>query len=103
VGAAGVGKSAIMQSVVEDKSNDLSDIIVGATIFFSIDGCQDGTKTIMIIACQLAVNLESYRQFVQGEVTPDPSLLQKSLQAQYENSLSNRSSAGICWMMLLAC
>jgi hypothetical protein len=84
VGAAGVGKSAIMQSVAQDEYNILSDIIVGATIFFSINGRQDGTKTITTIAYQLAVKLYSYRLFIQREVTHDPSLLQKSLSRQFK-------------------
>jgi hypothetical protein len=83
VGAAGVGKSAIMQSVAQDESSVLSDIIVGATIFFSVNGRQDGTKAITTIVYQLAVKLYTYRLFVQREVTQDPSLLQKSLSRQF--------------------
>lgn len=83
LGAAGVGKSAIMQSVVHDESRVLSDVTVSATIFFSINGRQDGTKAITTIAYQLAVKLHSYRLFVQREVTNDPSLLQKSLPTQF--------------------
>jgi hypothetical protein len=83
VGAAGVGKSAIMQSIAQDEYNILFDIIVGATIFFSVNGRQDGTKAITTIAYQLAVKLYSYRLFVQGEVTHDPSLLRKSLSTQF--------------------
>jgi hypothetical protein len=84
VGAAGVGKSAIMQSIARDESLVLSDIIVGATVFFSINGRQDGTKTITTIAYQLAVKVKTYRLFVQREVTHDPSLLRKSLSTQFE-------------------
>jgi hypothetical protein len=84
VGAAGVGKSAIMQSVAQDEDNILSDIIVGATIFFSVNGRQDGTKAITTIAYQLAVKLNPYRLFVQREVTHDPSLLRKPLSKQFD-------------------
>jgi hypothetical protein len=83
VGAAGVGKSAIMQSVAQDDHNILSDIIVGATVFFSINGRQDGTKTITTISYQLAVKLNPYRLFIQREITHDPSLLRKSLSKQF--------------------
>lgn len=83
VGAAGVGKSAIMQSIAEDKSKALSNVIVGATIFFSINGRQDGMKAITTIAYQLAVKLEPYRLFVQKEITRDPTLLRKSLPRQF--------------------
>ncbi|KAF7760578.1 hypothetical protein Agabi119p4_11254 [Agaricus bisporus var. burnettii] len=84
VGSAGVGKSAILQSVAEDKSGVLSDVITGATIFFSINGRQDGTKTILTIAYQVAVKLEPYRLFIKGEIARDPSLLQKSLSTQFK-------------------
>jgi hypothetical protein len=82
VGSAGVGKSAIMQSIAHDQSNVLSETM-GATIFFSNNGRQNGTKTITTIAYQLAVKIEPYRLFLQREVTRDPSLLQKSLSKQF--------------------
>jgi hypothetical protein len=88
VGAAGVGKSAIMQSVARDEVLILSDIIVGATVFFSINGRQDGTKAITTIAYQLAVKVKPYRVFVQREVTHDPSLLQKSLPTQFNKFIA---------------
>lgn len=83
VGSAGVGKSAIMQSVARDESNVLSEIILGATIFFSVNGRQDGMKAITTIAYQLAVKLDTYRLFVQREIIRDPSLLRKSLSRQF--------------------
>jgi hypothetical protein len=83
VGAAGVGKSVIMQSVARDESRVLSNIIMGATIFFSVDGRKYGTKAIATIAYQLAVKLNPYRLFVQRELTRDPSLLRKSLSTQF--------------------
>jgi hypothetical protein len=84
VGAAGVGKSAIMQSIARDEFQILSGIIVGATVFFSINGRQDGTKAVTTIAYQLAVKVKTYQLFVQREVNHDPSLLRKSLSTQFE-------------------
>lgn len=78
-----MGKSAIMQSLAEDKSHVLSDIKVGATVFFSNNGRQDSTKTITTMAYQFAAKLEPYRRFIQGEVTRDPSILRKSLSTQF--------------------
>jgi hypothetical protein len=72
-----------MQSVAQDVYKILSDIIVGATVFFSINGRQDGTKAITTIAYQLAVKVKPYRLFVEREVKQDPSLLRKSLSAQF--------------------
>jgi hypothetical protein len=84
VGAAGVGKSAVMQSVAWDESGILSGIIVGATIFFSVNGRQDGTKAITTISYQLAVKHTPYRRFLQREVVHDPSLPRKSLSTQFK-------------------
>src|SRR5215469_3730753 len=58
VGSAGVGKSAIMQSIAHDDLCVLADVIIGATIFFSTNGRQDGSKAIMTIAYQLAVKIK---------------------------------------------
>jgi hypothetical protein len=62
----------------------LSAIVVGATIFFPINGHQDGIKGLTTIAYQLAVKLHSYRLFIQREVTNDSSLLRKSVSTQFK-------------------
>ncbi|KAF7762316.1 hypothetical protein Agabi119p4_8909 [Agaricus bisporus var. burnettii] len=80
VGAAGVGKSAIMQSVAE---SDLPPISWRASIFFSIIGRNDGTKAIATLAYQFAAKCEPYRQFIEGEISRDPSLLQSLLSVQF--------------------
>jgi hypothetical protein len=80
VGFAGVGKSAIMQSIAE---SNLDGVIAGASVFFSVNGRYDGTKAITTLAYQLAVKCGPYRQFLQAEATADPSLFQKSLPAQF--------------------
>jgi hypothetical protein len=77
VGAAGVGKSAIMQVVAEETPAD-------ASVFFSVNGRQDGTKTFATIAYQLAVKCDPYRQFIQNEFARDPSLFRKSLPTQFQ-------------------
>ncbi|EKM75091.1 hypothetical protein AGABI1DRAFT_109631 [Agaricus bisporus var. burnettii JB137-S8] len=80
-GAAGVGKSAIMQNVAE---SPLPSVSKRVSIFFSINGRNDGTKTIMTLAYQLAAKCELYRQFIEYEVTRDPSLLQSSVPVQFQ-------------------
>ncbi|EKM75057.1 hypothetical protein AGABI1DRAFT_95166 [Agaricus bisporus var. burnettii JB137-S8] len=50
-GPAGVGKSAIMQIIAEKAP----DGVIFASVFFSVNGRRDGTKTIATIAYQLAV------------------------------------------------
>ncbi|EKM77967.1 hypothetical protein AGABI1DRAFT_129752 [Agaricus bisporus var. burnettii JB137-S8] len=76
VGAAGVGKSAVLQIVAEEIPAD-------ASVFFSVNGRQDGTKVFTTIAYQLATKYEPYRQFLRNEISRDPSLLRKSLPAQF--------------------
>lgn len=81
VGPAGVGKSAIMQTVSESPTT--AGVVLGASIFFSINGRSDGTKTIATIAYQLATHHIQYRQLIRNEIMNDPSLPRKSMAAQF--------------------
>ncbi|EKM74621.1 hypothetical protein AGABI1DRAFT_109932 [Agaricus bisporus var. burnettii JB137-S8] len=80
VGAAGVGKSAVMQSVVESPKLVVS---CHASVFFSINGRDDGTKAVVTISYQLAAKSELYRQLIEREITRDPALLQSSMAKQF--------------------
>jgi hypothetical protein len=80
VGTAGVGKSAIMQSVAESV---LPSVICRASVFFFVNGRSDGTKAIVTLAYQLATKCLPYCQFVEYEITQDPSLLQSSITVQF--------------------
>ncbi|XP_006458961.1 hypothetical protein AGABI2DRAFT_217789, partial [Agaricus bisporus var. bisporus H97] len=77
VGPAGIGKSAVMQIVAEETPAD-------ASVFFSVNGRQDGGKVFTTIAYQLAVKYEPYRRFIRNEISRDPSVLRKSLPAQFQ-------------------
>ncbi|XP_006458966.1 hypothetical protein AGABI2DRAFT_177088 [Agaricus bisporus var. bisporus H97] len=77
VGGAGVGKSAIMQIVAEETPAD-------ASVFFSVNGRKDGARIFTTIAYQLATKHEPYRQFIWNAIDRDPSLLHKSLPAQFQ-------------------
>jgi hypothetical protein len=79
-GAAGVGKSAIMQNVAE---SPLASVTLRALIFFFVNGRSDGTKAIVMLAYQLAVQCVPYRQFIMHEIEDDPSLFQKSMSMQF--------------------
>jgi hypothetical protein len=57
-GAAGVGKSAIMQTVAE---SPLPPVTLRASIFFNVTGRSDGSKSIITLAYQLAVKCRPYR------------------------------------------
>jgi hypothetical protein len=80
VGAAGVGKSAIMQNVAESPALPVN---CHASVFFSINGRNDGTKTIITISYQFAAKCDLYRQLVEREITRDPSLLRSSMGKQF--------------------
>lgn len=84
VGPAGVGKSAIMQTLAETMSTATDGVILGASIFFSIYGRDDATMAITTLAYQLAVNHVPYRQFIEKEMARDPSILNKSVAAQFD-------------------
>ncbi|XP_006460490.1 hypothetical protein AGABI2DRAFT_220536, partial [Agaricus bisporus var. bisporus H97] len=81
VGAAGVGKSAIMQNVAESPKLPVTSL---ASVFFSINGRHDGSKAIITLSYQLAARSEVYRQVIEYETTRDPSLLQSSMPVQFE-------------------
>jgi hypothetical protein len=81
LGGAGVGKSAIMQSVVERTPSSVS---LHASIFFFVNGRSDGSKAIVTLAYQLAVKCEPYRQFIKQEIAHDPSILHKSMSVQFD-------------------
>ncbi|EKM76693.1 hypothetical protein AGABI1DRAFT_78113, partial [Agaricus bisporus var. burnettii JB137-S8] len=81
VGFAGVGKSAIMQSVADSPNLPVT---CHVSVFFSINGRDDGTKAIITLCYQLAAKSEPYRLFIEREVARDPSLLQSSMPVQFE-------------------
>ncbi|KAF7763733.1 hypothetical protein Agabi119p4_8270 [Agaricus bisporus var. burnettii] len=81
VGGAGVGKSAIMQSVIESPKLQVP---CYASIFFSVQGRDDGTEPITTLCFQLAAKSDPYRKVIENEVSRDPSLLQSSMQVQFQ-------------------
>ncbi|KAF7763444.1 hypothetical protein Agabi119p4_7981 [Agaricus bisporus var. burnettii] len=80
VGAAGVGKSALLQSVVESPKLAAS---CHASVFFSINGRDDGTKAVATICYQLAAKSKTYRQLIETKIIDDPSLLRSSMTKQF--------------------
>ncbi|KAJ3566552.1 hypothetical protein NP233_g6933 [Leucocoprinus birnbaumii] len=77
VGPAGVGKSAIMQSIAETSPN------LGATFFFSAGAYDDPSKVIQTLAYQIAVRHETYRHHLRWKLSSDPTLFSKSMTAQF--------------------
>jgi len=81
VGAAGVGKSAVMQNVAE---SPLLEVASNASVFFSINGRNDGTKAIMTLSYQFAAKSDLYRRIIEVQVSCDPSLFRSSMSIQFE-------------------
>lgn len=80
-GPAGVGKSAIMQTVVEE----LSSRFTCGTLFFSRSNHrEDPMKAFASLAYGLAVNELEYRDYIATCLENDPGCLEKSLDAQFE-------------------
>ncbi|KAF9444818.1 hypothetical protein P691DRAFT_777989 [Macrolepiota fuliginosa MF-IS2] len=88
VGPAGVGKSAIMQSLAENVASASSDIVLGASLFFSVNGRADGSKTVTTLAYQIAAQDQSYRHFIQNEVATDPTLFRKAMPTQFNKFIT---------------
>ncbi|KAF9449273.1 hypothetical protein P691DRAFT_759216, partial [Macrolepiota fuliginosa MF-IS2] len=83
-GPAGIGKSAILQTIAETASEATTSIL-GATLFFSRPNSRDDPKCVFItIAYRLAVRYPLYRQYIVGLLTIDPQLVEKSLAKQFE-------------------
>ncbi|KAF9442408.1 hypothetical protein P691DRAFT_481936 [Macrolepiota fuliginosa MF-IS2] len=80
-GSAGVGKSAIIQSLaeLESKSNG-----VIATLFFSaLKGRNDPNRVFTTLAYQLAVQDASYQAYVAELMSRDPRSLDKAMSEQF--------------------
>lgn len=85
-GPAGVGKSAILQSIAE---MDAKLQYLGATIFFSRPFGRDDPACVWpTIAFQLAVKDTSYRAYVQGEIQNNPKLLKKGMREQFRKLIA---------------
>ncbi|KXN81726.1 hypothetical protein AN958_03790 [Leucoagaricus sp. SymC.cos] len=82
VGPAGVGKSAIMQTVAETSTN------LGASLFFSVNGRDNPKKAIPTLAYQLAARDRQYYDYIRVRVTRDPDLPQKSMAVQFKEFIT---------------
>ncbi|KAF5360592.1 hypothetical protein D9756_004611 [Leucocoprinus leucothites] len=83
-GHAGVGKSAIMQTLAEAES-DCPVPVLGATVFFSRrSGRNDTQRLFTSIAYQLAVKNQGYRTYVGEILARDPKIVEKSMNEQFK-------------------
>ncbi|KXN87989.1 hypothetical protein AN958_07849 [Leucoagaricus sp. SymC.cos] len=82
VGPAGVGKSAIMQTVAETSPN------LGAALFFSVNGRNDSTKAIATLAYQLATKFPHYLDYIRVCLTKDPTIFDKAIPVQFNEFIT---------------
>ncbi|KAJ3574600.1 hypothetical protein NP233_g1660 [Leucocoprinus birnbaumii] len=78
-GPAGVGKSAIMQSVAESTDSFM------AIFFFRVNLWDNVSRVIPTLAFQIAAQHLSYRDFIRRSIGSDPTLPTKSLKAQFDS------------------
>ncbi|KAF5357859.1 hypothetical protein D9756_001838 [Leucocoprinus leucothites] len=100
-GSAGVGKSAIVQTLAEGLK-DLDDAMnysFGAAIFFSRPNQRDNPRLVFpTIAYQLAVRYPFYRQYIAAELSDDPMLLDKSVSEQFKRLITQPfADQGLCY------
>lgn len=81
-GPAGVGKSAIAQTLAEELSSTSK---LGASLFFSRpNNCHTPTLVFPTIAYQLAVKFPPYREYLGQKMVDDPKLFEKSIEHQFK-------------------
>lgn len=107
-GPAGVGKSAIIQSLAECLSEAPSVTSkLGASLFFSRQHNRDkSTLVFPTIACQLAVRIPSYKEYLESIMLQDPRLLEKKMEHQFKALIVEpftelRWEEGVRWGILL--
>ncbi|KAJ3568938.1 hypothetical protein NP233_g5389 [Leucocoprinus birnbaumii] len=80
VGPAGVGKSAIMQTVAE---KECKSSLLAALFFSAPNGRNDPRKVITTLAYQLAARYPPYRDYIRTKIMANPSILEKSIIGQF--------------------
>lgn len=106
VGPAGVGKSAIMQSLAEVVCP--LPTLRCATLFFSRPNNRDDPKkAFATLAYSLVVNDPDYRLYMEAKLATDPNFLQKSLDEQFKHLFITPFTSGYVrvgsqrWVMFL--
>ncbi|KAJ3568955.1 hypothetical protein NP233_g5373 [Leucocoprinus birnbaumii] len=80
MGPAGVGKSAVAQTVAEEMKAQGQ---LGATLFFSrLNHRDDPSKIIPTLAYQLAVKHPQYKLIINRRLAEDPTIFEKTLRTQ---------------------
>ncbi|KAF9441186.1 hypothetical protein P691DRAFT_813475 [Macrolepiota fuliginosa MF-IS2] len=83
-GPAGVGKSAILQTIAEAEAASLTSIL-GATLFFSRPNERnDPQRVFTTIAYQLSMKYPAYRKYIVELLTFNPTMVKKSMREQFK-------------------
>jgi hypothetical protein len=81
-GPAGVGKSAIVQTIAEALA---AAGCLGASVFFSRPNGRNNSRSVFItIAYQLAVHIPAYCAFISEKLASDPQLVNKGMKEQFK-------------------
>ncbi|KAF5359767.1 hypothetical protein D9756_003581 [Leucocoprinus leucothites] len=87
MGPAGVGKSALAQTIAEMMKAKRR---LGATLFLSrSNGRDDSEQVIPTLAYQLAVKHPKYKPILNQRLADDPSLLEKTLRVQFKELITD--------------
>ncbi|EKM78492.1 hypothetical protein AGABI1DRAFT_107658 [Agaricus bisporus var. burnettii JB137-S8] len=79
-GPAGVGKSAIAQTCAEELRSQCQ---LGASFFFTIQGCSDVSRFFTSISCQLSSKSPDYHEILDKKLRLDPTIVRKQLRSQF--------------------
>ncbi|KAF5360378.1 hypothetical protein D9756_005184 [Leucocoprinus leucothites] len=83
LGPAGVGKSAIAQTIAEQTQ---AIGYLGATFFFSRPNGRDDPATVVpTLAHQFAIRFPQYKQFITKSLATDPTILEKTIDFQFQH------------------
>ncbi|KAF9445647.1 hypothetical protein P691DRAFT_784929 [Macrolepiota fuliginosa MF-IS2] len=83
-GPAGVGKSAILQTIAEVEADSTTSIL-GATLFFSRPNERNDPQRVFItIAYRLSMRYPAYRTYIVELLDFDPTMVKKSMQEQFK-------------------
>jgi hypothetical protein len=81
-GHAGVGKSAIMQTLVDELAKSLH---LGASVFISRpNGRNSSQQLLLTVGYQLAVQIEEYSIYIAARLARDPEIVEKGMEEQFK-------------------
>jgi hypothetical protein len=81
-GHAGVGKSAIMQTLADELAESLH---LGASVFISRPNGRNSSRQLFLtVGYQLAVQIEEYSTYITEQLARDPKIVEKGMEEQFK-------------------